>query len=88
MIKVLNPRVVTSTLPQSFSANKIERGIHENTKKKNNNKQLSPIQKISLQARNQAVMYDGICSIFCFVTSLEGFFQMTIKAAYEAKWVV
>ena len=45
--------------------------------KNNNNKQLSPIQKISLQARNQAVMYDGICSIFCFVTSLKGFFQMT-----------
>ena len=46
------------------------------------------MQKISLQARNQAVMYDGICSLFCFVTSLKGFFQMTIKAAYEAKWVV
>ena len=56
--------------------------------KNNNNKQLSLIQKISLQARNQTVMYDGICSIFCFVTSLEGFFQMTIKATYEAKWVV
>ena len=56
--------------------------------KNNNNKQLSPIQKISLQARNQTVMYDGICSLFCFVTSLKDFFQMTIKAAYEVKWVV
>ena len=33
MIKVLNLRIVTSTLPQSSSANKTKGGIHENTKK-------------------------------------------------------
>ena len=71
MIKVLNLRIVSSTLAQSSSANKTKGGIHENTKKNNNNKQLSPIPKTSLQARNQAVMYDGICSLFCFVTSLK-----------------
>ena len=33
MIKVLNLRIVTSTLPQSSSAIKTKGGIHENTKK-------------------------------------------------------
>ena len=47
-----------------------------------------PDPKISLQARNQAVIHGGICSLFHFVTSLKCLFQMTIKAAYRKKWVV
>ena len=65
MIKALNPRVVTSTFPQSSSANKIEGGIHENTKTTTTSS-FPQSKKKRLQARNQAVMYDGI-SVAYFV---------------------